>query len=203
MFLLLCLLISYSSSMTIRLTNENGEDLCSNLSSEIDTTRSTILKWCKEDEYCSEIFHQQERVNATIFAYLTEYIIRKYQGDINGPLLSMFCNQPMNLEYLQKTTWMTTLLSQRSEGHPLPMPNHRLIINRNTMEFKYECEEDENCNESGKDLINIFIVFAFILAAASIAACVGIYKLKTSFVHLQNIFPHGTANALSSIIFGK
>jgi hypothetical protein len=189
--------------MTIKLTTEDGTDLCSLLSPEIDNNRSRIANWCKEDEYCSEIFHQKERINMTTFFYLTEYIIRSYGGNINGPLLSLFCNQPMNLEYLQKTTWIMTLLSHRSDGHPLPMPNHKLVINKNTQEFKYECEADENCNESGKNLTIIYIIFSFILAAVLIGTCISLYKLKLSFINLNHVFPTGAASALSSILFGK
>lgn len=203
MFLLLCLFITYSFSMTIKLTDENGVDLCSTLSPEIDRNRSNIIKWCKEDDYCAEIFHQKEKANITIFAYLTEYIIRKYNGDLNGPLLALFCSQPMDLEYLRKELWILTLLAKRTDGHPLQMPNHRLVISSNTLQVKYECMENENCDENGKDLTIIYIIFAFILATTALGACINSIKLIRSYVDLTKIFPRETSHILGSLLSGR
>ena len=66
-FIFILFMIKEYSFIKVKLVTEDGTNACSILSPELDVHRHTIIDYCIKNKYCSEIFHQSERKNLTIF----------------------------------------------------------------------------------------------------------------------------------------
>ncbi len=202
LLLLLFLLveISETSSLKLKISLQNGTDICEYLTGLYESTgikhsdshkiTQTLFRWCTEDDRCSQFFNpSQGRANVTVFTFLSKPTIQENHSNLYWPLLELLCTQDATLESISKRLWISTLMANRDNLLPLCDVNHKLVIDSDTLSVSCVCMENRACSDSMFELTLFYLILAVLGLMVICYLIFNMYKMAEEIKFMKKITP--------------